>query len=228
VRGSEIRIQPLTFPFVCPGERAVRGRIKSRPEDFVVEEVPAYEPCGAGEHLYVRLEKTGWAMERLLSHISRTLGLSQSETGYAGLKDKVSVSSQWLSLPARCESNLSSIESPQVRILEVSRHTNKLRIGHLKGNRFKILLRGAGKAGVEPAGRVLDAFSRNGMPNIYGNQRFGKNMEPARVGRDVVAGSMRISGMSRMKRKFVISAFQSYLFNLYSLLRLEEEVFQRC
>lgn len=189
----------------------------------MVDEEPAYEPCGKGDHLYVQVEKKGWSMERLLLHLRDALDISQGEIGYAGLKDQHAVTRQWISVPIRCEERLEKVENGAVRVVDTARHTNKIRTGHLRGNRFNILLRGTPENRVDAVRKVTDWVAANGMVNIFGNQRFGRDLESARVGRDVVAGAMRISGMSRLKRKFSISAIQSYLFNLYMRERMAEE-----
>ncbi len=209
------RLIPLEIPFETVDVPPVRGRIKSRPEDFIVDEEHAYPLCGEGEHLYVRVEKKGWSMERLLSYLREALDVGQAEIGYAGLKDKHAITRQWFSVPRRCEEHLPRVDNGAVRVLDTSAHTNKLKTGHLRGNRFCILLRGTSPDCLETVTEVTSRLARDGMLNIFGNQRFGQDLEAARVGRDVVAGAMKISAMSRMKRKFTVSAIQSYLFNLY-------------
>jgi tRNA pseudouridine13 synthase len=214
------QLTPLEVPFETEDIVPVQARIKTRPEDFMVDEELAYPLCGSGDHLYVRVEKKGWSMERLLLHLRDALDVGQAEIGYAGLKDKHAVTRQWVSVPARCEERLGQVDQGAVRVLETTRHTNKLRTGHLMWNRFNILLRGSGEKYCPVVQSVLQRLEQQGMVNIFGNQRFGQDYESARVGRDVVAGVMRISAMSRMKRKFSISAIQSYLFNLYIIERM--------
>lgn len=223
--GRDLKL--IEIPFETDDVGPIKGRVKSRPEDFLVDEEPAYELCGNGDHLYIQVEKKGWSMERLLLHLREALDLSQAEIGYAGLKDKHAVTRQWLSVPARCEERLAKVDCGAVRLLATNRHTNKLRTGHLRGNRFNILLRGASAEHVEAVRAVTSRLAERGMVNIFGNQRFGQNLESARVGRDVVAGAMKISAMSRMKRKFSISSIQSYLFNLYVRERMELESMRR-
>jgi len=216
------RLEWVEMPFLYPDLEPVWGRIKSRPEDFVVDEVPAYEFSGKGDHLLVQIRKRGWPMEQLLKHLETTLKVRPAEIGYAGLKDKMAVTSQWLSLPLSCEALLPEVECDSAKVLDVTRHENKLRTGHLRGNRFRILLRGAPEKALPRATALMQCVSQSGMLNSYGRQRFGRNLEAARVGLDVVRGTMQVSGMSRMKRKFNISAIQSYLFNLYVQIRIKE------
>jgi tRNA pseudouridine13 synthase len=213
----------LNFPFLFPDLRPVRASVKARPEDFVVEEVLAVKPRGEGEHLLAKVEKTGWSMGRLLKHLCAVLAVKESEIGYAGLKDKVAVSTQWISLPARCEEKLATAECSNLRVLEAARHDDRLRTGQLFGNRFRVKLRGASGKAAGTVREILTRIAEDGMPNIYGNQRFGHGLEAVRIGRDVVQGTASISGMSRLKRRFVVSAVQSYLFNVYVFLRMETD-----
>ena len=213
------RIRPFEFPYIYEQFEPISGKIKCRSDDFVVDEVLAYEPSGEGEHLFVRMEKHDIAMEDFFKLLRTVLDVPQTEVGYAGLKDKVAVTRQTFSLPASCEARLPLLEEHDVKILDVSRHTNRLKVGHLRGNRFDILLKGVPEEQRELAVTVGHHVANKGMVNIYGNQRFGRGFESVRVGWDVMAGNMRIQSMSRMKRRFVVSALQSFLFNSYCLYR---------
>lgn len=117
------------------------GVLKARPEDFVVEEIPAYQPCGDGEHLFLWIEKTGVAADQLGRHLAEVLGISPRDLGTAGLKDTHAVTRQFVSVPRSAERRLSAIDSPGIRLLSAAPHGNKLRTGHLRGNRFQILVR---------------------------------------------------------------------------------------
>ena len=128
-------------PYLTAELPGIGGRLKDRPEDFVVEEVPAYEPCGAGEHLYLWIEKTDVAADHLLNHVARTLGMSVRDVGMAGIKDRRAITRQYVSVPATCEPRIARLETDKIRVLRRARHRNKLRTGHLRGNRFSILVR---------------------------------------------------------------------------------------
>jgi tRNA pseudouridine13 synthase len=175
-------LPPYLTP-TCPG---VGGRIKAEPADFDVEEIPAYEPSGSGEHLYLWIEKTDMGAEYFIRQVARRLGIPNGEVGTAGLKDRRAVTRQWVSLPAACESSLAQIEGDGIRVLRVTRHTNKLRPGHLRGNRFRILIRDANTAvDVEP---ILSRIREHGLPNFYGPQRFGRDGETATLGMSLLRG----------------------------------------
>src|SRR5690242_8130075 len=112
---------------------AAGGRIGPSPEDFRVDEVPLYAASGTGEHLYVRIEKTGMNTRDAVRALARAAGVQPSEIGTAGMKDKHAVTSQWMSLPARGTPPPETwILGDRLRVLETSRHGNKLRTGHLK------------------------------------------------------------------------------------------------
>src|SRR5262249_39931184 len=117
------------------------GRIKVQPEDFEVEEIPAYQPSGQGDFLYLWIEKRGMGAEYFTRQVARRLGIAPGDVGTAGLKDRHAVTRQWVAVPAGTEGQLDHLEGEGIRVLQVSRHTNKLRPGHLHGNRFRIHIR---------------------------------------------------------------------------------------
>src|SRR5438093_5247550 len=103
----------------------IGGKLKALPGDFVVEEIPAYEPSGDGEHLFLWIEKTGVAADELTRHLSRTLQISPSDIGTAGLKDILAVTRQFISVPRRAEPLLSAIETDHIRLLNATPHRHK-------------------------------------------------------------------------------------------------------
>ena len=103
----------------------IGGRIKSAPEDFEVEEIPAYEPSGAGDHLILWIEKTDLGAEYFIRQVARRLGIPNGEVGTAGLKDRRAVTRQWVSVPATCEPALPRLDGDGIRVLRVSRHAKR-------------------------------------------------------------------------------------------------------
>ena len=125
-------------------------QFKVQPEDFFVEEIPAFEASGVGDHLYVHLRKTNRGTEEVLRAVARALGADARDASAAGLKDVRSVSTQWISVPlpagargVEVEERAKALALEGVEILETKRHNHKLRTGLLQGNRFTVLLRGA-------------------------------------------------------------------------------------
>jgi tRNA pseudouridine13 synthase len=208
------------------------GGIKTSPDDFVVEELPAYEPSGHGEHLFLWVEKRDLAGEELLRIFARTLHLAPGDIGAAGIKDRRAVTRQWLSVPVRIEDRIAALQSDRVRILKTARHGNKLRTGHLRGNRFSILLREVRLAkpcdlSIEQAAELLaERLRTRGFPNYYGGQRFGREGETAQLGFDLLAGRAAPRDIPFSRRKFLLrmslSAAQSALFNRVLAERLAD------
>lgn len=218
---DERRLPRLTGDLVTVG-----GQIKTYPEDFVVEEIPAYIPSGSGEFLYLWVEKRDLSGEGLLRALAHGLALPEGEIGIAGVKDRRALTRQWVSVPRRAEPNLRLVENDKrVRILNVSAHTNKLRTGHLLGNRFSVLIRNTHSAVPEQhADRIVERL-KSGFLNFYGSQRFGVGGETALAGLELVrkeqtARTKRMVS-TRFRKRFAISAAQSVLFNHYLVERVE-------
>jgi tRNA pseudouridine13 synthase len=201
-------------PLLTPDLPGVGGRIKSKPEDFEVEEIPSYEPSGSGDHLYLWVEKRGVGSEFFAREIAKRLGISPGAVGTAGLKDRHAVSRQWVSVPKESEPSLPTLDGDGIAVLKTSRHTNKLKPGHLRGNRFRILIRGADRTREAAALQVVDRIRSLGMPNYYGPQRFGREGSTADLGFRCLAGTQP-RRIRPFLFKFALSAAQSLLFNDY-------------
>src|SRR6266478_2983962 len=135
---------PLSsLPFLTADLPGIGGKIKQAPEDFDVEEIPAYPPSGSGEFLYLWIEKRDMGAEYFVRQVARRLDIAAGEVGTAGLKDRRAVTRQMVSVPAGLEGRLAQLDGEGIRVLSVGRHMNKLRPGHLHGNRFRVLIRDA-------------------------------------------------------------------------------------
>jgi tRNA pseudouridine13 synthase len=154
-------------------EEGIGGRLKVRAEDFIVEEIPLYEPCGEGEHLYLRVQKTDVSHAELMSCLRRQFGVTDRAIGYAGMKDKRAVTRQWVSVHLPGQPADLEIDHARVRIVAASRHRNKLRRGHLRGNRFAIRVRDVDPDDAPQARRILTRLEEIGAPGYFGSQRFG-------------------------------------------------------
>jgi tRNA pseudouridine13 synthase len=194
------------------------GRIKCEPEDFDVEELPAYEPCGEGDFLYLWIEKRGMGAEYFVRQVARRLAIPPGEIGTAGLKDRHAVTRQMVSVPLRAEPLLPQLEGDGIRVLRVSRHRNKLKPGHLHGNRFRIVVREVLPEAGERLPPLLERLRQVGMPNYYGPQRFGRDFETLKLGLQLLRPAdpaVRVRPPSPFLRKLALSAAQSALFNHY-------------
>ena len=149
------------------------GVIKASMDDFLVTEIPAYEPCGFGEHIYLTIEKRGATTLEAISRIARKLRIREKDIGYAGMKDSFGITRQTISAQRIRPEDAAEITLDGVRVLSAVRHTNKLRLGHLKGNRFTVVARGVSGDALEYADKVLDVLAKRGVPNCFGMQRYG-------------------------------------------------------
>jgi tRNA pseudouridine13 synthase len=213
------------LPLVTHDLPGTGGRIRGEPEDFQVTEIPAYVPSGQGDHTYIWLEKRGHTTKFVLDELSKQLNIKFGDIGVAGLKDRHAVTRQWISLPNKYESRLESFHLEGVQILEVSRHANKLGIGHLRGNRFRLRVRDTVPDAAHIARAVLDRLDIAGIPNCFGPQRFGNTGQNAVRGLELVQdGRMRGPESIPLKR-FLIGSLQSVLFNYYVRLRFERGLY---
>lgn len=218
------------LPLACPGQPRVVARIKEQPEDFRVEEVNNFEATGDGPHLFLWVEKRDCPGGDLLRRLAVALGRKPSDIGYAGTKDRRAVTRQWLSVPGDCEEIIvGGIELAGIQVLKHVRHQKKLRLGHLAGNRFRILLRGADPDRVDDLARTGRLLEASGFPNFYGAQRFGPTGDSLARGLDLLAAGGRTRGRrpGRFELRMVVSAVQSALFNRYLLSRIEQNLSAR-
>jgi tRNA pseudouridine13 synthase len=202
--------------------------VKASPEDFRVDEIPAYEPAGAGEHLWLLVEKRGRTTRDVVRDLARRLGVPDRDAGVAGLKDRQAVTTQWLSFAARADPDPATLAGEGFRVLRATRHGNKLRTGHSRGNRFAIAVRGGDPAA---ARTVADALAARGLPNFFGAQRFGVEGRNADLGRAILRGlpdaEARRAARDRFLRRLSISAWQSLLFNRWLEARMRDGLFAR-
>src|ERR1700740_3029053 len=114
----------LKPPLITADLPGLGGRIRTQPEDFEVEEIPAYEPGGQGEFLYLWMEKRDLGAEFFTRQVAKRLGIAPGEVGTAGLKDRRAVTRQWVSVPDVGPERLAALEGAGIRVLRVSRHGN--------------------------------------------------------------------------------------------------------
>lgn len=207
--------------------------IRSQPEDFRVDEIPLYELSGEGEHLFLTIEKRNVAAGHLIKILSRTSRVSSRDIGVAGQKDKRAVTRQLVSLPASSRPNVASLVDGSVRVLDVAKHGNKLRTGHLQGNRFEIVLRPAAGAsfGADDVTRVrsrLLELQESGFPNYFGRQRFGIDGHTIAEGINLLQSSASSKRRgTRFVNKMAVSAVQSAVFNCVLSERVRDRSFHR-
>jgi tRNA pseudouridine13 synthase len=215
-----VRSAPRELPFDHPDLDAIGGHIGPDPEDFVVDEQPLYAASGQGDHWYVRLQKRGATTLDLRSAVADAAGVSAGDVGYAGMKDKHAVTTQWLSVPVVRARPPEAWQLPApFTLLDVSRHNNKLRVGHLAGNRFTIRLVDVGADAPERLARFFERLSARGLTNYFGAQRFGSGQQNL-DGALFALRRGRLGPRAGTRGKFLASVIQSEVFNRYAMERV--------
>lgn len=192
------------------GAPLFEGRIKAEVADFVVDERLGYELTGDGEHVFLRVEKSGANTAWVARQLGAFAGVSVRDVGYAGLKDRHAVTRQWFSvkMPVKQSRDWSTFEAEGVRILESIRHRRKLKRGAHEGNEFRITIRSESV----PRSAVRDRIgliASAGIPNYFGAQRFGRDAGNLELARSLATDNR----LSRRDLGFALSAARSFLFN---------------
>jgi tRNA pseudouridine13 synthase len=219
--------QIIPLPFITANLPGIGGEIKAEPNHFVVEEIPLYEPAGEGEHVYVRLTREGWTTRALQERLTNLFGLREVDVGCAGLKDKHARVTQTFSLLLRDDEAMVARriqEDLPVEVVWAKRHRNKLRRGHLLGNRFRIVVLKPEPEATASAEVIAQALQSHGLPNFYGAQRFGIEGDNAQRGREVLSGR---GPRERWLKRFLLSAYQAALFNDWLTERIRRGWFER-
>jgi tRNA pseudouridine13 synthase len=213
------------LPFVSGHLPGIGGVIKAAPEHFEVEEILSYEPCGEGEHVFVKLRRKGWNTADVGRALGEPLGIAGRDIGWAGRKDKNAVTTQTISLRLPVAMRLKDVETAiqglPFDILSLQRHRNKLKMGHAAANRFRIVLSQSEAGALNQAKAIAAEISRIGLPNYYGTQRFGTDMRNM----DRAAAVLKRGKAYGKQHQFLISALQSALFNIWLKQRFERGEF---
>lgn len=222
----------LTLPYLTDEIGGIGGVIRARPKDFIVEEIDLYQPSGIGPHLYVNITKKGQNTRDVQRQLAKLFRIKPQNVGTAGLKDKNAVTTQTISIllgdrmSARDATEL--IENKlDLTVNWAEFHSNKLRAGHLIGNKFKVTMTkipmSTGKA-MDRVHQVVDIIHQKGLPNYYGEQRTGTTREKILEGWKIINGEKRIK--DRWLSKLRTSGFQSYLCNRYLAERVNRGQFE--
>ncbi|MFP7722755.1 tRNA pseudouridine(13) synthase TruD [Lysobacter sp. A3-1-A15] len=193
------------------GEPVMEARMRSVPEDFQVQELPSFEPSGSGEHLLLTIEKRGMNTAFAAKQLAEWAGVAEMAVGYAGLKDRHALTVQRFSvhLPRRVAPDLALLQRDDgLRVLEHHWHSRKLPRGALAGNRFALVLRDV-VGDPEAIDQRLDRIVQAGVPNYFGEQRFGREGDNVAQALSMFAGRR----VRREQRGILMSAARSALFN---------------
>jgi tRNA pseudouridine13 synthase len=205
------------------GDAVLSADMRTTPEDFIVEELPGFDASGAGEHLLLTVEKRGMNTGFAAKHIAQWAGVGEVAIGYAGLKDRHAVTRQRFSvhLPKKVAPDLATLDfasgEERLTVLEHTWHAKKLPRGALAGNRFVLTLRGA-EGERDAIEQRLHAIAQRGVPNYFGEQRFGRDGDNVANARAMFAGRR----VRREQRTLLISAARSELFNRVLAARVHE------
>jgi tRNA pseudouridine13 synthase len=215
----------LNLPYITEGLPGIGGVLRSTPELFRVEEVPAYDPIGYGDHIFLNVTKSLRTTRDTQIEIANLFDLHREEVGHAGLKDKYAVTTQTFSLlmPKAEPSDIANAVESNLGITVnwFSRHPKKLRSGHLKGNKFWITVTGieSNKAALKTAELIREKINGVGLPNFYGVQRIGVKGDNVRQGYDIIKGFYK--EYNRWLRRYLVSSYLSYICNIYITERIK-------
>ncbi len=180
-------------------------------KDFTVSEVPLYEFTGEGEHLVLQVRKRNLTTWEMINIISKEYNINSRDIGYAGLKDRNAMTIQYISLPKKYEENLKDFDEQNIKILSQTYHKNKIKIGHLKGNKFFVRLKKVTPTDATRIKSIVKQLKKSGIPNFFGYQRFGNEGDNFLIGKEILDGKSKIR--DRNKKRLFVNAYQSYLFN---------------
>lgn len=207
------------------GKPTASAKLKAKNQDFIVNEIPNYKLTGAGEHLYVQIRKTGENTSFVANELAKVCGVASKNVSWAGLKDRHAVTTQWLcvTLPQAGMPNLAelTLRHPTIEVLQAKRHNKKLRPGDLEGNEFILTLTEVDQ--VDDVVQRLEKIALEGVPNYFGEQRFGKEYnnlhEARRWGRE------NVRTRNQKQRSLYLSAARSWIFNHIVSQRIEAGLF---
>lgn len=220
--------QPLVdLPYLTADLPGIGGALRTAPEDFFVDEEPAYAASGEGEHIFVHVEKRGLTTAQAVDRIAHALGVKARDIGVAGMKDRHAVTRQWISLPSPVTPDAArALMLEDIAIVDVARHNHKLRTGHVRANRFILRVRGVQPGATERARAILAHLATApGAPNWYGEQRFGRDGDNAERGLAIIRGDK--PPRDRKLARLLVSSLQSQLFNQWLVARMHDGLYRK-
>jgi len=188
-------------------------------DNFIVEEIPLYPFAHTGEWLMLKIRKKNVTTPEMIKRIASHLNISKNLIGYAGLKDKDGLTIQWISVPRIYRDEVNSFQDREIKILEQDLHRNKLKIGHLIGNKFFVRLKKVNPTNAKILFSLLKDVKEFGIPNFFGEQRFGKYGDNFIEGKKIIEGEKFVK--NKRLSKLLINAYQSKLFNNWLKRRIQ-------
>ena len=225
---ERLKAPQLELPCITAAIEGIGGTIKALPEHFEVEEILPYTPCGAGEHLFIKLRRSGWNTADVGRALADALRINVGDIGWGGRKDRHACTTQTFSVPLalnRPETEVArALAGLPFELVELRRHRNKLKTGHVAANRFRILLSQLPLSNLTRARSIAALLLGRGLPNFFGEQRFGielRNLERA------AQMAVRAKPARGTQATFMVSALQGALFNIWLRDRIERGDFDR-
>jgi len=220
----------MNLPYITKQIPGIGGEIKSSPEDFQVNEIPLYTASNEGQHLFITLKRKGLNTKDVVIKLQNLFDISEKDIGYAGLKDKNALTTQVFSLSLGANYSIEDAKEklksePDLIIENIERHINKIKTGHLLGNRFKIKVKGVSEDAFETATKVKDIIINTGIPNYYGPQRFGTKQDNWKKGIEILKGERKEK--KQWLKKLYLSSMQSFFFNDWLKQRIEGQNFDK-
>ncbi len=196
----------------------IHFKFEQNKDDFIVDEIPlAFK--GRGNFLVLHVKKVELTTWDMVAAFAEFLNIPAEKIGYAGLKDKHATTTQYISIEAKYEKALKKFKHSQIKIIGLTRHTHAIRMGDLVGNRFRINLFGVDKIAAGQIEKRAMKSAKNGLPNYFGYQRFGRDEDSIEQAKAMIAGDLFIED-AKLK-KFLISIYQSVFFNNWLKERVE-------
>jgi tRNA pseudouridine13 synthase len=216
-------IEIPVWPYVY-GSPSGHGKIRIVPEDFIVKENLAFAPSGGGEHVFLRIEKTGENTDYVARQLARFANVRQRDVSFTGLKDRHAVTSQWFSvwLPGKADPDWTQFETDSMKVLHTVRHARKLKRGVLSGNSFTLIIRDW-QGDKDKTIQQLESMKANGIANYYGSQRFGNEGQNVNKALGMFLGAKA----GREQRSLYLSAARSYLFNQILAYRVTRKIWNQ-
>ncbi len=218
-----IKVEELVYAHSVQGGPRGYAKFKTNASDFIVRETLSFEPDGEGTHVYLYIEKTNTNTEWLARQLARFVGVEAREIGYAGLKDRNAVTSQWFSINLEIideEPDWNEFQLDGVKILTKTLHRKKLKRGAIKYNTFEIVLRDIKDTTKESLTRTINKIQLSGVPNYFAQQRFGHDYNNLTRGARWFNGSQKIK--KRADKSMVLSAARSMVFNQMLSQRIQK------
>lgn len=185
---------------------------------FFVEEIPLFRFTGQGNNLILKIKKSDMSTWKLIHVLTKATGLNERDIGYAGLKDKSATTIQYISIPKQAERELKNLTTEKIEILEKTYNKAPIKIGHLKGNRFSIVLHDVSEVSASKIQAVATGMLKDGIPNYFGYQRFGEDNKSYLQGKMIAESGKKLKGA---KEKLLVAAYQGHLFNQWLSERIK-------